>query len=169
MRQANNSKSVKKINHSFKALLIQFIAKSLLNFKIIATPFTPAFFQNGRDLHSELLMVSCSLWIALRCTDICDIVNRLYNIILAKSICMSTYRVTQKQAIYSRLHWALHSSQHASHSPSTFCSWTLKQTSTAAKNIGIYSVKPQDLCLNFALPWSHHIYVEQIAMLLRRA
>lgn len=45
MRQVNNSKSVKKTNHSFKTLLVQFIAKNLLNFKIIAIPFTPAFFK----------------------------------------------------------------------------------------------------------------------------
>ncbi|KAL7330913.1 Ubiquitin fusion degradation protein 4 [Mucor circinelloides] len=45
MRQANNSKSAKKINHLFKTLLVQFIAKSLLNLKIIAIPFTSAFFK----------------------------------------------------------------------------------------------------------------------------
>ncbi|EPB90194.1 hypothetical protein HMPREF1544_03028 [Mucor circinelloides 1006PhL] len=58
MHQANNSKSVKKINHSFKTLLAQFIPKSLLNFKIIAIPFTPAFFKMLSALYQDLCQVS---------------------------------------------------------------------------------------------------------------
>ncbi|KAL7310999.1 hypothetical protein PS15m_008822 [Mucor circinelloides] len=52
MRQVNNSKFVKKIHHSFKTLLVQFIAKNLLNFY----PIYSCLFQNGRDLNSELSM-----------------------------------------------------------------------------------------------------------------
>ncbi|CAO0795915.1 unnamed protein product [Mucor circinelloides] len=76
------SRSAKKINHLFKTLG-QFIAKGLLDFRIIDIPFSPAFFKvalDHVDPSPELLM---------------EIDPQL-----AKSIRMLTSYVKQKQAIY---------------------------------------------------------------------